>query len=128
MASGNSAKMPLMSKKFEPPKSQRSAARRKSLPRGPDDDARKWQPPGFRKDTPPAPVLPAVRNGQEPGVTSAEPTTTFDFGYCLTVHKAQGSEWPRVLLIDEYNNTQHRTEWLYTGLTRAARSIVVVPA
>lgn len=55
-------------------------------------------------------------------------TTEFDYGYCLTVHKAQGSEWPRVLLVDEYHAPQHRREWLYTGLTRAARSIVVVPA
>jgi exodeoxyribonuclease-5 len=68
--------------------------------------------------------------GRKPGFANAskDPTTAFDFGYCVTVHKAQGSEWPRVLLIDEYNRTQHRTEWLYTGLTRAARSIVVVPA
>jgi exodeoxyribonuclease V len=57
-----------------------------------------------------------------------EPTTQFDYGYCLTVHRAQGSEWRRVLLIDEYRAQQHRREWLYTGLTRAARSIVVVPS
>ncbi len=57
-----------------------------------------------------------------------EAVTDFDYGYCLTVHKAQGSEWPRVLLIDEYRALQHRREWLYTGLTRAAQSIVVVPA
>jgi hypothetical protein len=41
-------------------------------------------------------------------------------------HKAQGSEWPKVLLIDEYRVPQHRLEWLYTAITRAARSIVVV--
>jgi exodeoxyribonuclease-5 len=74
-------------------------------------------------------TIPNVRfAGGEQGFASFEPTTAFDFGYCLTVHKAQGSEWPRVLLIDEHNSTQHRTEWLYTGLTRAARSIVVVPS
>jgi exodeoxyribonuclease-5 len=67
--------------------------------------------------------------GQKPRFASIEATTTeFDFGYCLTVHKAQGSEWPRVLLIDEYSAKQHRREWLYTGLTRAARSIVVIRA
>ena len=26
----------------------------------------------------------------------------FDYGYCLTVHKAQGSEWDNVIIIDEY--------------------------
>jgi hypothetical protein len=43
------------------PKHQRFAARRKSLPRSPDEEARDWKPPGVRKDTPPAPVPPAVR-------------------------------------------------------------------
>jgi exodeoxyribonuclease-5 len=62
------------------------------------------------------------------GSFEAEATTRFNFGYCLTVHKAQGSEWPRVLLIDDYHTSRHRREWLYTGLTRAAQSIVVVPA
>jgi len=64
--------------------------------------------------------------GQDNG-SIVEPTTEFDFGYCLTVHKAQGSEWPRVLLLDEHQCQRHRREWLYTGITRAARSIVVVP-
>jgi exodeoxyribonuclease-5 len=54
-------------------------------------------------------------------------TTEFDYGYCLTVHKAQGSEWPRVVLIDEYSRAEQRREWQYTGITRAAQSIVVVP-
>jgi exodeoxyribonuclease V len=51
-------------------------------------------------------------------------TSAFDFGYCLTVHKSQGSEWNKVLLIDE-NHKHERRRWLYTGLTRAAKSIVV---
>ncbi len=50
--------------------------------------------------------------------------SAFDFGYCLTVHKSQGSEWNRVLLIDE-NHKHERRRWLYTGLTRAATSIIV---
>ena len=49
------------------------------------------------------------------------------WGYCLTVHKAQGSEWPTVLLIDESACfREHRWRWLYTGLTRAAQRVVVV--
>jgi len=56
-----------------------------------------------------------------------EPTTTFDYGYALTVHKAQGSEWPRVLLVDEHSKARHRREWLYTAITRAARSIRIAP-
>jgi exodeoxyribonuclease-5 len=53
--------------------------------------------------------------------------TGFDFGYALTVHKAQGSEWPSVLLIDEYpkDDPLGRRRWLYTAITRAVKKIVV---
>jgi exodeoxyribonuclease-5 len=55
------------------------------------------------------------------------PTTTFGFGYTLTVHKAQGSEFPSVLLVDEMpKGREERTSWLYAGITRAAERILVV--
>jgi exodeoxyribonuclease-5 len=51
----------------------------------------------------------------------------FDYGYALTVHKAQGSQWDEVVLFDEsYAFREHRSRWLYTGLTRAARRLTVV--
>ena len=51
----------------------------------------------------------------------------FDFGYALTVHKAQGSQWDDVMLFDEsYAFGEHRRRWLYTGLTRAARRLTIV--
>jgi exodeoxyribonuclease-5 len=51
----------------------------------------------------------------------------FDFGYALTVHKAQGSQWEDVLLFDEsYAFAENRNRWLYTGLTRAARRVTIV--
>ena len=51
----------------------------------------------------------------------------FDYGYALTVHKAQGSQWDDVMLFDEsYAFREHRARWLYTGLTRAARKLTVV--
>jgi exodeoxyribonuclease V len=49
----------------------------------------------------------------------------FDFGYALTVHKSQGSQWDSVLLFDEWN-LQNRQQWLYTAITRAAESVTVV--
>jgi len=49
----------------------------------------------------------------------------FDYGYALTVHKAQGSQWDSVLLIDEWDQ-QHRQEWLYTAITRAAKRITII--
>jgi exodeoxyribonuclease-5 len=51
----------------------------------------------------------------------------FTYGYALTVHKAQGSQWDEVVLFDEsYAFREHRARWLYTGLTRAAKKITVV--
>ncbi len=51
----------------------------------------------------------------------------FDYGYVLTVHKAQGSQWDDVLLFDEsYAFREHRARWLYTGLTRAAKRLTIV--
>ena len=51
----------------------------------------------------------------------------FDYGYALTVHKAQGSQWDDVLLFDEsYAFREHRARWLYTGLTRAAKRLTIV--
>ena len=51
----------------------------------------------------------------------------FDYGYALTVHKAQGSQWDDVLLFDEsFAFREHRARWLYTGLTRAANRLTVV--
>jgi exodeoxyribonuclease-5 len=51
----------------------------------------------------------------------------FDFGYVLTVHKAQGSQWDDVVLFDESAAFQdNRDRWLYTGVTRAAKRLTVV--
>jgi exodeoxyribonuclease-5 len=51
----------------------------------------------------------------------------FDFGYVLTVHKAQGSQWDDVVLFDEsFAFPDSRDRWLYTGITRAAKRLTVV--
>ena len=50
--------------------------------------------------------------------------SAFAFGYALTVHKAQGSEFDAVLLIDEWSGDD-RVQWLYTGITRAKERIVI---
>jgi exodeoxyribonuclease-5 len=51
----------------------------------------------------------------------------FDFGYALTVHKAQGSQWNDVVLLDESMAfREDRARWLYTGITRAADRVTVV--
>jgi len=51
----------------------------------------------------------------------------FDYGYAMTVHKAQGSQWDEVVLFDEaWCFRQDRDRWLYTGITRAAEQLTVV--
>ena len=51
----------------------------------------------------------------------------FDYGYALTVHKAQGSQWDDVVLFDEsFAFREHRARWLYTGITRAAQRLTLV--
>jgi exodeoxyribonuclease-5 len=56
-----------------------------------------------------------------------KPYDEFDFGYVLTVHKAQGSQWDDVVLFDESGAFQdNRDRWLYTGVTRAAKRLTVV--
>jgi ATP-dependent exoDNAse (exonuclease V) alpha subunit len=44
------------------------------------------------------------------------------YGYALTGHKAQGSEWKRVLFTpDKLHSTDHA--WLYTAVTRARNEV-----
>ncbi|KAA0972247.1 AAA family ATPase [Aureimonas fodinaquatilis] len=51
----------------------------------------------------------------------------FDYGYALTVHKAQGSQWNDVMLFDEsYAFRDTRERWLYTAITRAAERLTIV--
>ncbi|MBN1332020.1 AAA family ATPase [Candidatus Dojkabacteria bacterium] len=53
----------------------------------------------------------------------------FDFGYALTVHKAQGSQAKRVILFEErfpQMDDEMFRRWLYTGVTRAQEELYVV--
>ena len=53
----------------------------------------------------------------------------FDFGYALTVHKAQGSQAKKVLLFEERFSKMTDDEWrrwLYTAVTRAENELVIV--
>lgn len=53
----------------------------------------------------------------------------FDYGYAISVHKSQGSEFNRVLLIDErnpYQSDEDYARWLYTGITRASNMLVII--
>ena len=50
------------------------------------------------------------------------------YGYAITCHRAQGSEWDKVLVVEEgfpFKKDEH-ARWLYTAVTRAAEKLVLV--
>lgn len=50
----------------------------------------------------------------------------FDFGYAITCHKSQGSQWRNVFIQNEsYVFREHQSRWLYTALTRAEEVVTV---
>lgn len=52
----------------------------------------------------------------------------FTYGYCITCHKAQGSQFNKVLVIEEgfpFNKEEH-ARWLYTACTRSVEKLVIV--
>ncbi len=51
----------------------------------------------------------------------------FTYGWALTCHKAQGSQWDNVIVFDESRAFRDdAAKWLYTAVTRAAEKITVV--
>ena len=50
------------------------------------------------------------------------------YGYALTCHAAQGSEWEKVLVLEEnfpFDREEHK-RWLYTAATRASEKLVLL--
>lgn len=48
----------------------------------------------------------------------------FTFGWAITTHKAQGSQWPHVAIFDESGVFgDDRAKWLYTAITRASEKV-----
>ena len=50
----------------------------------------------------------------------------FDYAYCITCHKSQGSEFDKVLVFDEYMKGTDHSRWLYTAATRAKKKLIIV--
>jgi len=50
------------------------------------------------------------------------------YGYALTTHAAQGSQWSKVLVLEEnfpFNREEH-ARWLYTACTRPEKQLVII--
>lgn len=51
----------------------------------------------------------------------------FTFGWAITAHKAQGSEWADVFIFDESGSfRESASNWLYTAITRASGKVTVL--
>lgn len=51
----------------------------------------------------------------------------FTFGWAITCHKSQGSQWDNIIVFDESGAFRDaRSNWLYTAVTRAAEKVTVV--
>lgn len=56
----------------------------------------------------------------------------FDYAYAITCHKSQGSQWDKVVVMDEsqvFGGRGDREDipqrWLYTAATRAAEALII---
>lgn len=64
-----------------------------------------------------------------PEFNNSKTYESFDFGYCLTVNKYQGSEAKKVIVIveDYYFQTNiDFLKWFYTAVTRAEEKLIIV--
>lgn len=74
-----------------------------------------------------------VEAHREPFLAQKVPTWSrrdaqeFDYGYALTCHKSQGSQWDDVVIKDEGAVfREDRNRWLYTAITRAAERVTIL--
>jgi DNA helicase IV len=74
---------------------------------------------------------PALDNKQSYQLVKSKkgvPPFDFTYAYAITTHKAQGSEWGKVLIFEEgfpFDAEEHR-RWLYTAVTRASEKVVII--
>lgn len=71
-----------------------------------------------------APIELLLTDSSDAAGSQGDPVT---FGYALTCHKSQGSQWDSVLVVDESACfREHKFRWLYTAITRAVERVTIV--
>lgn len=59
--------------------------------------------------------------------TGAFTLNRFEYGYCISCHKAQGSEFDNAVVFDEsYAFKEDKCRWLYTAITRAKKKLILI--
>jgi len=64
-----------------------------------------------------------------PNVEPEEIGDLFDWAYCMTVHKAQGSEAADVVVLEErmsFMSDDDWRRWLYTAVTRSQKKLLII--
>ncbi|MCU0327039.1 MAG: AAA family ATPase [Spirosomaceae bacterium] len=64
---------------------------------------------------------PTYRASEKPSDDEYMGAIHLRYGYAITCHKAQGSEWKKVLIEPQFHLGNHR--WLYTAVTRASKEV-----
>jgi len=67
--------------------------------------------------------FPALRRHK---VKREDTVCRFEFAYAVTCHKAQGSEYDFVIVIDESRFFEDAARWLYTAITRARKKLLIL--
>lgn len=81
----------------------------------------------FNEDTPDVKPQKIVAYVKPPEVNLPGGPAAMDYGYALTCHKAQGSQWNHVIVVDEsYIARKDKNRWLYTAVTRAQKRVDIV--
>lgn len=66
-------------------------------------------------------------NGKIKRVMEKEHREAIELGYAITVHKAQGSEWQKVVVVaDKQQAYMFNKNWFYTAITRGISNVTVI--
>tara|TARA_R110000822_G_scaffold16293_1_gene55465 strand:- start:639 stop:1028 length:390 start_codon:yes stop_codon:yes gene_type:complete len=56
-----------------------------------------------------------------------ETITNIELGYAITIHKSQGSQWPKcILLLPKYASRMTDQSLIYTAITRPSKELVLI--
>jgi len=64
-----------------------------------------------------------IKNKDLAGIGKLNEAVIADYGYAITCHKSQGSEWDSVIVIDQQCPYWDAVRWRYTAITRAAKKL-----
>ncbi len=89
-------------------------AKRRKITIDTDDGERKWELPYWPDQF-----------GQESTVKDVDyQINLFDYGYCITAHKSQGSEWGNIVVYEQVCKKWDHARWAYTAASRAKNGLI----